>query len=809
MLTVRAWLRWSWRDLRQRWLLVTTIALVIALGTGTYAALTSTSAWRRLSNDASFAAVSMHDLRVTLTSGTTADQGRLLDLVRSIPSRPEIGRARERLLVPTQLSVTSADEEVVVPATVVGHSGLGGATVDAVDVTRGSLPSGGERWAVLERKFAAYYALPPRGRVELPGGRSLPYAAFGAGPEEFVVTGRGGVSFLGEAGFATAYVPLPVAQSLSPALRGQVNDLVLLLEPGADRAKVAAELSRAARVADEPLAVEVSTREEDPAYRILYEDIDGDHKFWTVVALLILAGATFAAVNLTTRVVEAQRREIGIGMAMGLRPRALAIRPLLLGAQVAVGGVVLGLLVAYAMRPPLVDLYTGVLPLPEWRTPFQVWPFVRAALVGALLPLLAVAVPVWRAVSVQPVEAIRVGHLAAKGSRLLTASRWVRLPGREYRSMPLRNLVRTPRRTALTILAVAAAISTLVAIGGLLDSFRASVRAGEQELARGSPDRLMVTLDAWYPPSAPQVQQVLTLPEVGRAATGLQVPMTAGRGEHAVDLVTEAVPEDSPWRPSLLDGSRAGGLVLAEKAAKDLRVTVGDRVPVSYPRPVAGGGASTVAGSLRVAGIHPNPLRVLAYVDAATARSLGLTGVVNRLQLLPADSVRPGQLRTALFGQPAVATVEDVVSTSRMFDDALEQFVGVLVIMGGAVLLLALLIAYNSSSISVDERARDHATMLAFGLPLRQVLGMLTVESLAIGVLGSLLGLASGYGLVSWMVRSILSDTLPDFGVPAQLGTTTVAVAFAVGVAGVAAAPGLTFPRLRRLDLPGTLRILE
>jgi putative ABC transport system permease protein len=99
--------------------------------------------------------------------------------------------------------------------------------------------------------------------------------------------------------------------------------------------------------------------------------------------------------------------------------------------------------------------------------------------------------------------------------------------------------------------------------------------------------------------------------------------------------------------------------------------------------------------------------------------------------------------------------------------------------------------------------------MLAFGLPVRQVLGMLTVESLAIGVLASLLGVAAGFGVTSWMISTIMTDTLPDFGFRPVLGATTVAVALAVGIGAVALAPSLNLRRLRRLDVPATLRVLE
>src|SRR5512142_1722299 len=98
------WVRWSLRDLRQRWVLVTAIAMVIALGTGTYAGLLGTSAWRRLSNDASFALLHTHDLRVALPQGTTTGEGRLLDLVAGIPHASDVDTARERLVVPTQIA---------------------------------------------------------------------------------------------------------------------------------------------------------------------------------------------------------------------------------------------------------------------------------------------------------------------------------------------------------------------------------------------------------------------------------------------------------------------------------------------------------------------------------------------------------------------------------------------------------------------------------------------------------------------------------------------------------------------------------
>ena len=50
---------------------------------------------------------------------------------------------------------------------------------------------------------------------------------------------------------------------------------------------------------------------------------------------------------------------------------------------------------------------------------------------------------------------------------------------------------------------------------------------------------------------------------------------------------------------------------------------------------------------------------------------------------------------------------------------------------------MALLIAFNASTINADERAREHATMFAYGVTVGRVVRGGVVEALIIGALGT------------------------------------------------------------------------
>jgi putative ABC transport system permease protein len=808
------WLRWSWRDLRARWAQVFALALVIALGTGTYAALLSTSAWRTQSNNASFALLHVHDLRLALAPGSTVRQGSLLALTARLPHAADVAGARERLIVPTQVA---GPKGVLAPGELVGTGPGPGPAVDAVHVSAGrglaeAAPGAsavrGQPAVVLDLAFARQNGLPSSGLLQVAGGRQVAYTGTGQSPEYFMGGGGGTSVFLSQKTFAILFSTLRTAQDLAGA-PGRVNDLVLTLKPGASQAMLRDELRAALAAMSPRVSATVTTRADIPSYRVLYDDIKGDEQLWRAIAILVLAGAAFAALNLTTRIVEAQRREIGIGMALGVRPRLLAVRPLLFAAQVALVGVVFGIGVGYLVGVPLARVFESLLPLPVWRTPFQAGTFAQAAVIGFVLPFAAAAWPVWRAVRVQPVEAIRAGHLAARGSGLVLLLRWLRLPGRGYHEIPFRNVLRTPRRSALTLLGVAAAIATLVTIVGLLDTFRATLGGASAEQLRTAPARVSVSLDSYYPVTGPVVSAVRGLPQAGRVQAGLMVPGTVRAHGTAVGVAAEVLPPGGIWAPELSAGHLTGGLVISRKAAADLGVRAGDVVTFRHPRAVAGG-LVTVSSPVRVAGIDPTPMRAFAYLTPATAAPLfGLAGMTNLLTVLPSPAHSTADLQRALLNVAHVGSAQSVRAATDGLRSSLDQFTGILNVAAAVALLLVFLIAFNTASIGTDERAREHATMMAFGLPTRAVLGLITVESVLVGGLGTVIGLGAGYGLLAWLTATTVAGTMPEIGVTAAVSAGTVTAALLLGAGTVAAAPLFTLRRLRRTDVPSTLRVAE
>lgn len=806
-------LRWSLRDLRKKWLQVGAIALVIAIGTGLYSALSGSATWRYESNDLSFAATGMYDLRVRSTEGLDAEQGEMLAVLATLPDPTVIAHAEERLVFDTQVDASTDTESIRVPGRIVGLDvSAGGPQLTSVVVEGGSgrtLTSmdNGRPVAVLERNFADYYHLSSGGTVRLGAGVTLDVIGIGMGPEYFFITTEDG-GFFAQANFAALFTSLTTAQEVADR-PGRVNDLVMALHDGVDVETVRADLQAVFDESTTGLGVTVLTKEDEPAYQILYDDIEGDRRFWSVFAGMILAGAAFGAFNLSTRMVEAQRRELGIGMALGASRVQLAVRPMLVGLEIAVAGVVLGIgvgvLAVWLIRP----VFTSMLTLPVWVMDFQWPPFTRGAGLGFVIPLAATAWPVWRSVRMTPVDAIATAHRTPRGglSRLLRLLPW---PRRVFHRMPLGNVLRTPRRTLLTAIGLGAAVATLVALLGMLDSFADTADRNDVAVRGEHPDRVIVGLDSIVAARGPEIAAVLAAQSTGEVSPVLRVGghLTVP-GAEGFDVVLEALDvKGGVWAPTVEGDPGGMGIIIARPAADDLGVGLGDAVQLTHPIR-EGDGFVTATSTVRVVGIHPSPFRFGVYLDRSLLAIFGADGLANELFVAPSAGSTVDDVERELFGLPGIGSVSAAATSSRIVRDSLEEFTGIIRVTEGFILLLALLMSYNAASINADERARERATLFAFGLPVRRVMWLEIAEGLMYGLLGTIVGLGLGMGINRWLVTSVLQSTMPDMSMDVIVSAGTVVMAVVLGVVAAGLAPLLTLRRLRRMDVPGTLRVVE
>ncbi len=699
------------------------------------------------------------------------------------------------------------------PGRIIGQPVEAQPAVDALAAERGRvLRPGDEGRAVgmLDRTFADRRGLPAQTRVRLAGGRELRSVGWAWQPQYLIPAEGSLMAGASAGGFALVFTSLSTAQDLA-GRPGRVNQVVVRGRPGVTQAELERQVRAALDRALPGAGATVTRGLDEPAVHVLYQDAEGDQKIWGVLSLLVLLGAALAAYNLTSRTVEAQRREIGIGMALGVEPRRLALRPLLMGAEIAVLGVLLGIALGIPLSAMFRALLESTLPLPELRTPFQTGQFALWAAVGVALPLIGVLLPVRKAVRMTPIEAIRIGFRAAAGGGLAPLLARVSVPGDSLVQMPLRNVVRAPRRTLITVLGIGVILALVVAFSGLIDSFLQPIDRARAEATRNAPGRVTVSLDAFRAADGPQVRAIAAAPAVGAARAQNLLPITLEReGEEIGAALTLLDPARPGWRPSLREGRWGSGVLLARQAARDLGVRVGDRVVVRHPLVAGPGRSRLVRSSVRVDGIHGSTLRPEVYgTPAAWGARTGLTGLANQVEVLPARGSDPDAVIRALFGGDGVASVRAAAAPFDDLDETMDRFLAYIYAVEAFILLVALLVAFNSAAISADERRREHATMFAYGVPRRTVLLQGVAESGIVGLLASLTGILVGLVIVRWIVRSVVPETLPDIELGVALSHATLLTAAVIGVVACALAPLFTARRLRTMDVASTLRVME
>ncbi|MBJ7348946.1 MAG: hypothetical protein JHC87_10295, partial [Thermoleophilaceae bacterium] len=360
---------------------------------------------------------------------------------------------------------------------------------------------------------------------------------------------------------------------------------------------------------------------------------------------------------------------------------------------------------------------------------------------------------------------------------------------------------------------LAGVLGALVALVGIVDSFNRTIDQVRTETAGQTPQRLTATLDNFYPVSGPEIGRIARV--AGAKATEPRLTMLgqmSANGQSVGAAISTQNPNSTVWRPQLKGGTlpqQSDGIIISEKAASDLQVGLGDEVRLQTPSRSKATGLALATNTVRVSGIDANPFRVFAYVGEGFASKVGLAGFANNVAVVPRGGANQADVQKTLVTLPGVATTSPVTADTDALSNTINQFKGIIQVAAAAALVLAILMAFNLAGITTDERRREYATMFAYGLPVRSGLRIAVTENMIVGVLGTMLGVIIGLLTISWIIGSLFAETWPEIGMIRYIAPSTWLITVLVGVVAVGLTPLLMAGRMRKMNIPDTLRVVE
>jgi putative ABC transport system permease protein len=566
------------------------------------------------------------------------------------------------------------------------------------------------------------------------------------------------------------------------------------------------------------------------------------------VALLVGA---FLIFNTFTIIVAQRTRELALLRCLGASRRqvltSVLVESVIVALVASLVGLGLGVLIAQGLRA-LLSTFLGA-DIPATGIQFQPRTVVVSLLVGLVVTVLAAVMPALKATRVPPVAALQPetafaptgfrkrrivigvlvtaagvalllsGLFRAEGNPLVNVAsgavvvffgvailspliarplarvigwpfaRAFRLPG----TLARQNAMRNPRRTAST----AAALMIGLALVSFVSIFAASIKASTTKILEDSVSADYILFNDNFQPFTPEAAERLAEQPELAAVAGVRIgPWKlngAGKTLSGIDPAAYQQVVKTEVTAGSLGDLASGGLAVKDTVAEAEGWTVGERVPMEFPR----------------TGVQQIPVKAI-YKDNSLNGDflLGLSDYErgfadqadSQIYVKAAPGVAPADSRAAVDRVMADfpnVTVRDQAEfrdeQARQIDQIINLFYSLL----GLAILIALFGIVNTLGLSIFERIRELGLLRAVGATRAQLWSMICWEAVIIAVLGAVLGLAVGVFFGWTIVRALSSQGITEFALPVgQLAGFVLAAALAGILAAVL--PGR---RAARIDM--------
>tara|TARA_Y100001978_G_scaffold41003_1_gene36495 strand:- start:287 stop:2404 length:2118 start_codon:yes stop_codon:yes gene_type:complete len=527
----------------------------------------------------------------------------------------------------------------------------------------------------------------------------------------------------------------------------------------------------------------IRDRGQNEPVEIMRQDLESAKRTSVPFTVMIAAIASITIVLSLQRLVQSQAKEIAVLRTLGVNRTSLMtgylIAPLVIGAV----GCGLGAMVGPWGVDAMLNFYEGIvgLPITERDVPLSLYSTIM--LPTMLVVFVSGAFPAWKSSRLDPLEVLSGQSQVRVGSNLLRRlTSWMPTT----LGLSIRSSVRKPVRLMMTFLAVGISLMLFgsvqmmsagleeTIVGGLEEqqSWDAQVyisQGGEDDVIawaeeRGATHELLIEMPLGTVKDAEGLERSFTLVGFDSFETGM-------RNVNVIDGV-----QPQPAGP-------ISQVMVDEGAMVFLGWSVGEQHIVSL---------NGAEHEVEVVGMTRGELaRTMYFLRTDLGEALGVEATSVYLALPEGIEVNT-ELAEISMG---VVERQTLINGMNTLLEQQTQFFQAMMYLG---LMFTIAVMFNTMIMNVAERDFELATLRVLGASTRSLGFMLLFESLLIGIIGGLVGVAFAYGGAVGLAASFSSwqffvaiVVVPSVAYQLMAGVIVIAVAMTpIGVW-----------RLRRMDL--------
>ena len=527
----------------------------------------------------------------------------------------------------------------------------------------------------------------------------------------------------------------------------------------------------------------VRDRGQNEPVEIMRQDLESAKRTSVPFTVMIAAIASITIVLSLQRLVQSQAKEIAVLRTLGVNRTSLMtgyiIAPLVIGAV----GCGLGALMGPWGVNGMLNFYEGIvgLPITEREVPLSLYSSIIAPTM--LVVFLSGAFPAWKSSRLDPLEVLSGQNQMRVGSNLLRRlTSWMPTT----LGLSIRSSVRKPIRLMMTFLAVGISLMLFGSVQMMSAGLEDTIVGGLEEqqswdaqvyISEGGDAEVI----AWAEQRGATYEPLIEMP--------LGTVEDADGLERVFTLVGFDSFEDGMRDVNIIDGGKPqpngpiAQVIVDEGAMAFLGWSIGESHTVLL---------NGAEHDVEVVGVSRGELaRTMYFLRADLGDALGVNATSMYLALPDGVEV------DASLAEISIGVVErqTLINGMNSLIDQQTQIFQAMMYLG---LLFTIAVMFNTMIMNVAERDFELATLRVLGASTRSLGFMLLFESLLIGIIGGLVGVAFAYGGAVGLAASFSSW---QFYVAIVI-VPTVAYQLMAGV--VIIAVGMTpigIWRLRRMDL--------